>query len=403
MTRLPRQLICFSYHKTGTSLFLHIMSKVCSELGLTLANHYGMVPRVDPESDVVLLPHSLVGRPPERPYRAIRLIRDPRDIWVSGYLYHLRTDEEWCVNADLDPTPPIGWPKVDYSVQYQDESWKCRYLDGLQGRSYQDNLRCRSRAEGLEFELAGYTNWTLGAMRLWRRNGIAAMDVKLEDVVANFDRTLSGVFRYFGFNSEQVEAALKVSETEDIQRMDDTAIANRPQIYSRTISKWRDILSPKQIAEFERCHGDLIQSLGYELATQPANTAPISVSNVETRLSVDGLKMRPMIGGSDVYYFIVPAGSRAIRLETPNVLDPSSGRRLGMCVREIVIRFAGEQIVLSADNPTLCVGWHEVERSGTMLYRWTDGLAELPWQLDWGPAILTVRYLAHGDAIEGID
>src|SRR3954453_13600334 len=98
MPRAAPQLLVFSYHKWGTSLMWHVMTKAAATLGLTLQNRYGFVPAIEPEPDVVLLPHSLVGQNPAHPYRAIRLIRDPRDIWVSGYLYHLHCTEAWCVN-----------------------------------------------------------------------------------------------------------------------------------------------------------------------------------------------------------------------------------------------------------------------------------------------------------------
>src|ERR1700690_1334345 len=99
MARISPQLICFSYHKSGTSLLLHVMTKVGASLGLSVVNHYGMVERLDPEPDIVLLPHSLLRCRLDRPYRPITLIRDPRDIWVSGYLYHLHCDEGWCRNT----------------------------------------------------------------------------------------------------------------------------------------------------------------------------------------------------------------------------------------------------------------------------------------------------------------
>jgi hypothetical protein len=36
MARVSPQLLVFSYHKTGTSLFLHVMTKVSQSLGLLL-------------------------------------------------------------------------------------------------------------------------------------------------------------------------------------------------------------------------------------------------------------------------------------------------------------------------------------------------------------------------------
>ncbi len=266
MSRVLPQLIVFSYHKSGTSLFLHVMTKVSQRLGLTLVNQYGMVDRLGVEPDIILLPHSLLRGTLDRPYRAIRLIRDPRDIWVSGYLYHLRSDEEWCRNTDMDPTPPIQWPQVDYSFAHWPEDWKRDYIERLGGRSYQQNLLDRSLADGLDFELDLYTGCTLAAMREWKLNQADALDVKLEDVMADFDDAMLRIFGHFGFTADQSQAALEVARSEDVRRMDHRALAERPQIYSRTISKWRDVLTADQIARFEERHGDLIRELGYEPA-----------------------------------------------------------------------------------------------------------------------------------------
>jgi hypothetical protein len=45
--------------------------------------------------------------------------------------------------------------------------------------------------------------------------------------------------------------------------MDDAALARNPHIHSRQMSKWRDLLSPAQIANFEKRYGSLIAGLGY--------------------------------------------------------------------------------------------------------------------------------------------
>jgi hypothetical protein len=412
------QLICFSYHKTGTSLFLHVMTKICQRLGLVLVNHYGLVERLDPLPDVVLLPHSLLRGGLDRPYRAIRLIRDPRDMWVSGYLYHLHSHEEWCRNSDMHPTSPIGWPQVDYSVIHWPEAWKRRYLERLGGKSYQQNLLDRSPADGLDFELDGYTGCTLATMREWKLNGVEALDVKLEDVMADFDATMLRVFDHFGFTAEQSEAALGVARTEDIRRMDDAAVAERPQIHSRTISKWRGVLSAAQIARFEACHGDLIRELGYELAGsagKPSATtddgarplgsypapdergnapaAPGTTRDAGIRLSADGAAIRPIAAGQDTYSFVVPSGRGRVRLESRAAVpcEPGDTRRLGVKVRRIDIRSDAGEVVIPADDPGLTAGWHDAERAGTELWRWTDGSAELPWAGVSGPAVVTIH------------
>ncbi|MDB5398325.1 MAG: hypothetical protein JWQ55_343 [Rhodopila sp.] len=441
MSRVLPQLLIFSYHKTGTTLFWHVMTKVSQRLGLTLVNHYGLVDQLDLEPDVILLPHSLLRAPLDRPYRAIRLIRDPRDIWVSGYLYHLHSDEKWCTNTDLDPSPPIGWPKVDHSVEHWPDDWKRDYLEQLNGQSYQQNLLDLSLMEGLEFELEGYTGWTFATMREWTLNGADALDVKLEDVMVDFDGAMRRIFDHFGFSPDQIEAALEVARSEDVGRMDDAAIADRPQINSRTISKWREVLSPEQIARFEERYGDLIRAFGYEPAGSlenrddevrlteagtPLITAGDGAESIWSRLlrrpeegpnerghapaaarptqdagvwlSADGAPIRATAAGQGIYTFVVPSGRGRVRLESrpgmPVVAHaPCAGdnRCLGVRVSEIAIRSDAGDVVIAADNPNLTLGWHDVEHAGSALWRWTDGSAEVPWGDVSGPAVVTIR------------
>jgi hypothetical protein len=417
MSRVSPQLIVFSYHKSGTSLFLHVMTKVCEKLGLTLANHYGLVNRLDVEPDVVLLPHSVLRAPLDRPYRAIRLIRDPRDIWVSGYLYHLRCDEEWCRNNDLHPTPAIRWPQVDYSVEHWPEDWKRHYLKRLGGKSYQQNLLDRSLEDGLDFELETYTGCTLTAMREWGLNKADALDVKLEDVMADFDGAMKRILDHFGFNPDQAQAALEVARSEDVRRMDDAALVERPQIHSREISKWQSLLSAVQIARFEGRHGDLIRELRYEPANgipdgpedKEQNAAPWAFGalardfmkttpDAGIRLLADSTPIRPAATGEGMYTFIVPPGRRRVRLESrcsvaadQRLSTQSDGRRLGVRVSGMAIRSDAGEMVIAPDDPNLTVGWHDAEHVGKELCRWTDGSAELPWTGVCGPAIVTLR------------
>lgn len=354
------------------------MTKVSDRLGLTLVNDFGLVDRIAPDPDVVLLPHSLLSPSAladlrDRPYRAIRMIRDPRDIWVSGYLYHQHCAEHWCTNTDMDPTPPIGWPQVDHSFAHRPEDWKCRYLERLNGKSYQRHLLDREVAEGLEFELDGYTSCTLAAMREWTSYGLAVMDVKLEAVMANFDHAMLRIFDHFGFSVEQSLTALDVARSEDIRRMDEATLAMRPQVHSRVISKWHDFLSAAQVAGFEAGYGDLIRELGYELAeivsdmpdpldtnewfTEAGQTAgadyalavdiPLAAEmqfsieadeatliwpqsgqlpdaggaavamaqGADVWLSANGMTIRPMVSGQGIYRFVIPPGAERVRLE----------------------------------------------------------------------------------------
>ncbi len=264
------QILVFGYHKTGTVLFEHVMRRIAQQLKRTVAKHFGMASVLDPTKDIVLLPHSLVACEITWPYRAVRVVRDPRDIWVSGYLYHWRCQEGWCVNTNFDPTAPITYPRVDFSFQHYPETWKRNYLTSLRGTSYQENLLNRNQEDGLDFELAGYTGCTLKAMQEWRLRELKTLDVKLEDVVANYDQTMGLIFTHLGFQGHECELAVRLAASEDMARMDDAMVASNPHIYSRQISKWRAMLSPIQLASFEKRYGELITGLGYPLEAHRA-------------------------------------------------------------------------------------------------------------------------------------
>ena len=263
---LRPQILVFTYHKTGTVLFEQVMRAVAARFGLTVAVHFGWVERLDPAADIVLLGHSLVGRDfAARPFRAIRVVRDPRDIWVSGYLYHRRCREEWCTNTNFDSSAPITYPRVDYSVEHYPESWKVAYLARLGGKSYQDNLLERDREAGLAFELAGYTAWTLDAMRGWRLATPDLLQVQLEDMMCDFDRALGTIFKHVGFSDGECAQAVELARPHDVARMSDQTVAENRHIHSRSISKWRDFLSAAEVDVFERRYGELIADLGYRL------------------------------------------------------------------------------------------------------------------------------------------
>jgi hypothetical protein len=258
--------------------------------------------------------------------------------------------------------------------------------------------------------------------------------VRLEDVMADYDSAMLRIFDHFGFTEEQSLAALDVARSEDIRRMDEATLAARPQIHSRVISKWRDVLSPAQIAGFDASHGDLIRELGYEPAHGAprlsrddaagdwftdsrvpiaANTDDVALiwpppqeasahiatgtHDADIHLLADGVVIRPTVSSQGAHGFVVPASTERVWLKSRRVaaIDPpslySAARRyLGVRVSAMAIRFRAGEVVIAADDPRLVTGWYAAEQAGAELWRWTDGSAELPWNGVSGPAVITV-------------
>jgi hypothetical protein len=259
------QLFVFCYHKSGTQLFAKILTDLARHFGLVLARALGAVDHIDGAADIVLFSHSIIRcNLATRPHRGVRIVRDPRGIWVSGYWYHQRCDEHWCVNTDFDVTPPIGYPRVPYSQVHRSEGWKRDYLAGLDGRSYQANLLAVDRNAGLAFEEARYAAWTAEAMAAWLPDE-STIDVKLESIAADFDAALATILRHFGFSGDRLADALRISQTHDVTRMSAQAIAQNPHITSRDVTLWRCHLAADRRRRFEERHRALITSLGYPM------------------------------------------------------------------------------------------------------------------------------------------
>jgi hypothetical protein len=257
------QMYFFCYHKVGSSLCAAIAQRIASRFDWNTDYLLGLAKQVDRSKQIVTFAHSLVDFDLSRyPHRSVRLIRDPRDVWLSGYLYHRRCREGWCINEEFDTKPPILFPRVPYSQQHRPEEWKQHYIVGLDGMSYQKNLLARDEDAGLSFEMERYAEWTISAMISWKADP-DTVDFKIEDFMADFDGVLARILRHFGMREPDIPGALSVAAVEDIRRMTDTQLAANPHIHSRSISKWRAMLTPKQLRKFETRYGDAIEQLGY--------------------------------------------------------------------------------------------------------------------------------------------
>lgn len=263
MPRSTPQILIFCHHKIGTVLSRQIFGNFARVFGLKFASVYGLAASVDPAADIVVFGHSQIGFDLDRlDYRGLHFRRDPRDVWVSGYLYHQRCKEAWCLNTNLAPTPPIRAPQVPFSVQHRPDAWKTAYLQGLGGRSYQENLRRLPRPEGLRFELDRYAGWTIEAMADWQSRS-AIHEMKLEDLSTDYDGTMLAAFRHLGFAGRALDIAMQIAAREDIGRMSDADIEKKQHIHSRQMSKWRTFLEADDLPLFNERYADVPGRLGY--------------------------------------------------------------------------------------------------------------------------------------------
>jgi hypothetical protein len=127
--------------------------------------------------------------------------------------------------------------------------------------------------------------------------------------------------------------------------------------------------------------------------------APLAETTTDPglRLVADGRTIRPLHTENGLSLYALPKGTTEVRLVSrsgsPTDVRPwlEDRRRLGVYVERIVVRGSHEMREIPVDHPSLSKGWLEVERTGTVLRRWTDGDAPLPLPTLDGPVLLEIR------------
>lgn len=255
----------FCYHKVGTVLLSKVFRELCQIHHWDFRSLKGQEPDLSGSAEVTLFSHSLSTLEAlPQPFVGVRLIRDPRDVIVSGYMYHLRTTEAWCTNQNFGTQAPIGFPQLPYSQQHRPEAWKAAYLESLGGSSYQDHLRSLGQAAGLTFEINHYGAWTTESMMAWDDSTRNVLTVKFEDLMADYDTTFCQILEHVGFSGVQLKSGLRLARRHDLSRKSAKEIEKIKHVSSPVVSKWKKYFEPEHKALFLKKFGDALIRLGYE-------------------------------------------------------------------------------------------------------------------------------------------
>jgi len=174
-----------THHKTGTVLLKHIfLHEVCPLLKWRCSFDNSPVPCASPEQaqaaglHVCFLQHGVRFKLQETnlPYRFIHAIRDPLEVVLSGYQYHLKTTEKWANRVQQ------------------------RY----NGTTYRKYLNALSLDEGLRAEVTHSMRDSLKTMpRLLNRTraNSCTLTVRLEDFEADWSGTVARLWDLLGVDA----------------------------------------------------------------------------------------------------------------------------------------------------------------------------------------------------------
>ena len=274
MRRKPATPIyLFCHHKVATVLLTKVFREVGLANGWTFHVLRGRQTQAPRNPGVTLFSHAGDAETFAKPFVGVHVVRDPRDVIVSGYLYHRRTAEAWCVNQDFSTAPSIAFPQVPYSQEHRSEAWKRDYLRSLNGKSYQEHLLSLSPEEGLIFEMKHYGAWTIESMLEWNYAQAGVLELKFEALMGSYDATFCSVFEHLGLSGKQHAAGMCAAAKHDLSKKSAAEVAAIQHVSAREPSKWRHYFTEEHHAAFRELFGDALVKLGYE--TNPAAPKPV--------------------------------------------------------------------------------------------------------------------------------
>jgi len=124
--------------------------------------------------------------------------------------------------------------------------------------------------------------------------------------------------------------------------------------------------------------GPTVEKTKAELLDRAQKLRHSLTSDPDLHIVADGRRVEAIPLGQKRLLFVLPAGQKSVSLHSrtfaPADTDPASGdrRMLGACIMRMQID--GDDLPLDA----VADGWHELEQSGAIKWRWTDGRTPLP-------------------------
>lgn len=246
----PRILLIGTHHKTGTVWFSKVFRALSREFGIPFRNlHYGKTDDLDwiPSNGRVFIANwsslfsvELLDR---QDVHIVHLIRDPRDVLLSGLSYHMRVGKDR-------------------------EKFLHRERPELDGRSYQEHLHFLTDDESrLFFEMEMKHKKTLRQMRKWQYGRGNATEWRYENLIADTDcEAFRRLMKRMGFDGTDLDRACEIFWENSLFG----GLASLPKdrssvhVVSGAPYQWKTKL-PKSVAQVyaDKFNKDLI-ALGYE-------------------------------------------------------------------------------------------------------------------------------------------
>jgi len=236
--RHPSLILIGTHHKAGTHWLAGIFRAIAEKhfLGLYEGPQLADLSRYD----LFFQDHSDFTLNTLKNYRGLHMVRDPRDIIVSGCFYHQRAEESW-----------MHIPRKRY-----------------EGLSYVQRINSFDTVqEQLLFEMEHIGLLTLRDMYSWNYRNKHFLEVQYENLID--DRELTEFRKVFTFLQKDNSVLAQFHIDDLLQLAHDNSLFSGKvndggHVRSGEASQWREHFDTKLSQRFVELFGDLLIRLGYE-------------------------------------------------------------------------------------------------------------------------------------------
>jgi hypothetical protein len=232
--KLDKKILVGTHHKAGTVWLQSIFKRICNDFSLVFFN--GRQSNLPEQFDVFLHFHSQFDLTSLHfDFRGLHIIRDPRDIIISGCFYHQVSSEKW-----------LHKPLKQYG-----------------GKTYQEKINSYSTLDDkilFEMENSGYRN--INKILNWDYTNQNFLEIKYEELIVDSELKLfSKIFTFLGFPINIMPNLLNISYNKS---MFSGKIKQTEHIRSGKSKQWKEHFKPIHKSKFNALFDNALTRLGYE-------------------------------------------------------------------------------------------------------------------------------------------
>jgi hypothetical protein len=225
-----------THHKAMTTYFTAVLRPLAFATCSKFENLTFSPPH--PKTDIFLSAHGKIDLKNLGTYRGIHVMRDPRDMIVSGYHYHKWTHEIWVHRPDEH-----GW-------------------------TYQQKLNSVDKATGLFMEIDHFVFMYRELLEGWDMENPDILEVRFDEISGNNrEKVYCDMFEFLEYDGEQLDIAIDLMRLFEAKRRTGrllaAADAKNEHIRSGRSEQWREELGQEHLAYIEAQLGPVLRKFGY--------------------------------------------------------------------------------------------------------------------------------------------